>query len=318
MIVDLPGRTRTGSPLPAARAGQYLTVRVTRPARRRLRCAATRCPPTPGAAPYRISVKREGVVSATSTPRSAPAPSSRSRRRAASSSSPRRHHPVLLISAGVGATPVLAMLHELAAAAQRPRVWWIHAARDAAQHAFGRRGPTTCWPPRAHERVFYSRRTPPTASRPTPRSADSAGLPPRPSGRHDYCGPASFMTDIGRPSLEAVGPSTLNCSAAGDHPGSRRRPRRTNRPGPGTGPLSFARSDLDLRTPLILLELADACDVPSRGCLPDRRLPHLHHAPALRRHHLLAGPVGTATRRPDARLLRPARHRGRPRHVTGR
>jgi ferredoxin-NADP reductase len=37
--------------------------------------------------------------------------------------------PVLLISAGIGVTPVLAMLHELAAARSTREAWWIHGAR---------------------------------------------------------------------------------------------------------------------------------------------------------------------------------------------
>jgi ferredoxin-NADP reductase len=37
--------------------------------------------------------------------------------------------PVLLISAGIGVTPVLSMLHELAAARSTREVWWIHGAR---------------------------------------------------------------------------------------------------------------------------------------------------------------------------------------------
>lgn len=46
--------------------------------------------------------------------------------------------PVVLLSAGVGATPVLAMLHALAAhAAPRP-VWWIYGARNRLDHPFAR------------------------------------------------------------------------------------------------------------------------------------------------------------------------------------
>ena len=44
--------------------------------------------------------------------------------------------PVVLLSAGIGATPVLAMLHALAAEASPREVWWIHGARDRREHAF--------------------------------------------------------------------------------------------------------------------------------------------------------------------------------------
>ena len=44
--------------------------------------------------------------------------------------------PVVLLSAGIGATPVLAMLHALAAARSTRPVLWLHAARDGQHHPF--------------------------------------------------------------------------------------------------------------------------------------------------------------------------------------
>ncbi len=44
--------------------------------------------------------------------------------------------PVVLLSAGVGATPVLAMLHALAAGASSREIWWIYGARDGGEHPF--------------------------------------------------------------------------------------------------------------------------------------------------------------------------------------
>ena len=44
--------------------------------------------------------------------------------------------PVVLLSAGIGATPVLAMLHALAAARSTRQVLWLHAARDGEHHPF--------------------------------------------------------------------------------------------------------------------------------------------------------------------------------------
>jgi MOSC domain-containing protein YiiM len=52
--------------------------------------------------------------------------------------------PVVLISAGIGVTPVLAMLHELVDRDSRRHVWWISAARSPAQHPLARE---------AHERA---------------------------------------------------------------------------------------------------------------------------------------------------------------------
>src|SRR6185369_9812795 len=65
--------------------------------------------------------------------------------------------PVLLISAGVGATPVMAMLHQLAAAGSTRDVWWIHVARDASQHAFAAEAHRLLQSlPSAHECIFYT------------------------------------------------------------------------------------------------------------------------------------------------------------------
>jgi ferredoxin-NADP reductase len=44
--------------------------------------------------------------------------------------------PVVLLSAGIGATPVLAMLYALAAARSTQQVLWLHAARDREHHPF--------------------------------------------------------------------------------------------------------------------------------------------------------------------------------------
>src|SRR6185369_5876203 len=44
--------------------------------------------------------------------------------------------PVVLLSAGIGATPVLAMLYALAAAPSTRPVLWLHAARDRGHHPF--------------------------------------------------------------------------------------------------------------------------------------------------------------------------------------
>lgn len=42
--------------------------------------------------------------------------------------------PVVLLSAGVGATPVLAMLHALATEKSERQIWWIYGARNRDDH----------------------------------------------------------------------------------------------------------------------------------------------------------------------------------------
>jgi ferredoxin-NADP reductase len=44
--------------------------------------------------------------------------------------------PIVLLSAGIGATPVLAMLHSLAQARSTRQVLWLHGARDREHHPF--------------------------------------------------------------------------------------------------------------------------------------------------------------------------------------
>src|SRR5205823_6544796 len=127
----------TGDVLPQPKAGQYLTLRA---------AGAGEPPPVrsyslssdPGADTYRISVKREphGVLSAYLHSQLRPGS-------IIDVAAPRGQflltddsNPVLLISAGIGVTPVLAMLHQLAAAKSARQLWWIHTARDANQHAF--------------------------------------------------------------------------------------------------------------------------------------------------------------------------------------
>ena len=66
--------------------------------------------------------------------------------------------PVLLISAGVGATPVLAMLHALAAAGSGREVWWLHGARSRAEEPFAAEARSLVAAlARGHRHVCYSR-----------------------------------------------------------------------------------------------------------------------------------------------------------------
>src|SRR5579862_6557373 len=43
---------------------------------------------------------------------------------------------MVLLSAGVGATPVMSMLHALAAEKSQREVWWIYGARNRVEHPF--------------------------------------------------------------------------------------------------------------------------------------------------------------------------------------
>ena len=159
-----------GSPLPAAKAGQYLTLRITgagQPAPVRNYSLSS----APGAGTYRISVKHEPDGAASGYLNCELRPGA-----TMEAAAPRGDFvleegtgPVLLISAGIGVTPVLAMLHELAAARSTRDIWWIYGARGPREHPLAAEAQALLAAlPHAHEHVFYSRATPPNATGRTP------------------------------------------------------------------------------------------------------------------------------------------------------
>ncbi|HUD24887.1 MAG TPA: MOSC and FAD-binding oxidoreductase domain-containing protein [Burkholderiaceae bacterium] len=191
--------------------------------------------------------------------------------------------PVVLLSAGIGATPVLAMLHALAASATPREVWWLHGARDSKSDSFAKEvRQLLAMLARGRSRIWYSR---PAADDQQGREYDAAGRlgmkvldqlgVPR-DGDFYICGPSGFLGDL-RTGLAAWGvpadrihselfsggpslmPGVIATAVRAPH-----QPVGT----PGTGPLvSFARSGIAARWRLddqSLLELAEACDVPVR------------------------------------------------------
>jgi ferredoxin-NADP reductase/MOSC domain-containing protein YiiM len=261
-----------GGLLPAARAGQYLTLRITgagQPAPVRSYSLSS----VSGAGTYRISVKQEphGIASSYLNRDLRPGMD-------LDVAAPRGDFtlddgsgPVLLISAGIGVTPVLAMLGQLAAARSDRDLWWIYGARGPNEHPLAAETHVMLATlPRAHERVFYSS----VDGRLTKEKLAGLDLP---AGAGAYiCGPASFMTDM-RDALTAIGvdPARIHTELFGAQasitPGltSQNRPPPHQPPEPpGTGPLvTFARSGLTVpfgNHGRSVLDLADACDVPTR------------------------------------------------------
>jgi ferredoxin-NADP reductase len=185
--------------------------------------------------------------------------------------------PVLLISAGIGVTPVLSMLYALTQAHRNRDVWWIHGAREPAEQALAVEAHALlAGLPGAHEHVFYSRVAPDPAmpGRLTEEALAGLGVP---AGADAYiCGPTAFMAGM-QHALAALGvaPARIHTELFGALPpvnpgltGQTVRPPHQP-PGPaGTGPLvTFARSGIS--APLTaatrtVLELAEACDIPTR------------------------------------------------------
>jgi ferredoxin-NADP reductase len=273
-----------GAAVPPAQPGQFLTLRL----------PAGGGPPLlrsyslsgdPGAGSYRISVKRE--------PHGAGSRYVHTRVRAGDrleAAAPRGTFilrpgtaPVLLISAGVGATPVLAMLHALADARSGRDIWWLHGARCRAQEPFAAESRSLLATlASGHRDVYYSRPGPgdiqgrdyQAAGRLSPDALAALDLPR--DAEAYLCGPAAFMAEVSA-ALAGLGidgarvHTEIFGAAPAQTPGiapTAARPPHPPAGPPGDGPqVAFARSGLTVRwdrDQASLLELAEACDVPVR------------------------------------------------------
>ncbi len=155
MSFDLvPADRRPAAPY---EAGQFISLRVDLPAGRQLRSYSLSS--SPGTGGYRISVKRDGAVSehlhtavAVGDTLEVGAPNGRFVLGAPSA------RPLVLVSAGIGVTPVLAMLGTLAAERSEREVWWIHGARNGDEHTFRSEvQANVALLPRGRSHVRYSR-----------------------------------------------------------------------------------------------------------------------------------------------------------------
>lgn len=192
--------------------------------------------------------------------------------------------PVVLLSAGIGATPVLAMLYMLSAAHSTRQVLWIHTARDGEHHPFkaevSRLMPTLA---RGRSYVCYSR---PGSADKIGNGFDAAGHLSRtifdqvglPHEADVYlCGPNRFMADM-KQTLAALGFAPEHIHVEIFNGGESLTPGVVSAPRPAPHPLandankgplvSFARSGIAVHWNASayqnILELAEACDVPVR------------------------------------------------------
>jgi ferredoxin-NADP reductase len=190
--------------------------------------------------------------------------------------------PVVLLSAGVGATPVMSMLHSLAAEKSQREVWWIYGARNRVDHPFAEESRSSLKQlSRARGYIVYSR---PAANDQVGVDFDAPGhietaLLERigvPQGSDFYlCGPSSFLQNM-REGLRNWGVldgdvhTEIFGALEGITPGMAQTVHTPHLPQgpPGSGPaVSFARSGITAAwDPKFgsLLELAEACDVPVR------------------------------------------------------
>lgn len=285
-VLSLTMRSLDGQPLQSALPGQYVVLRLPRAAGEAPLFRSYSLSGPLSTERYRISVKMEphgaagtflrehvrvGDVLDVSAPRGSFILQSGER-------------PVLLLSAGIGATPVLAMLYALAAANSTRQVLWLHAARDGQHHPFAAEVQQLMLALR-HGRCFvcYSR----------PGSGDKMGEGFNATGHLSrsvldvagvqreadvyLCGPTLFMRDM-KQALATLGaaPERIHVelfngseSMTPGVVGAAPRVAHVPKDDANTGALvSFARSGIAVHWRPAkyqsILELAEACDVPVR------------------------------------------------------
>jgi ferredoxin-NADP reductase/MOSC domain-containing protein YiiM len=272
-----------GAPLPPWRPGQSVAVRISGAETQETLIRNYSLSNWAGAGYYRISVKREKHGAASNY--------IHSRVRVGDTlqvAAPRgafflteAKSPVILMSAGVGVTPVLSMLHTLAATESPRQVWWLHAARDQSQHPFAAESRALLDRlSNGHTRVFYSR---PEPAEQLPANTEYGRLSaaviaqlglPRTCDVY-LCGPASFMDDVSARLVElGFEPTQIHTeifgATAAITPGIAAAAVPPHLPvgPPGPGPLvQFARSGITAPwgpPATSLLEFAEECDVPVR------------------------------------------------------
>ncbi len=285
-VLSLTMQSADGQPLPTALPGQYVVLRL-QPAGSSppfFRCYSLSG--APSAERYRISVKIEpnGVAGTylrdhvrvgddleVSSPRGSFVLQSGER-------------PVVLLSAGIGATPVLAMLYALAASRSTRKVFWLYGARDRQHHPFAAEGHQLMLAlPKSRSYVCYS----------SPDSRDKMGEDFDATGHLSrsvfdeigvareadvyLCGPTRFMSDM-KEALATLGvaPERIHVeifngseSMTPGVVGVATRAPHLPKDDAKTGPLvTFARSGIAAHWKASaytsILELAEACDVPVR------------------------------------------------------
>jgi ferredoxin-NADP reductase/MOSC domain-containing protein YiiM len=273
-----------GQPLPLFQAGQFVVLRLLVDPGKAPVLRSYSLSDLPAADHLRISVKtelngigssflcnrvREGDVLDVSAPRG-------------SFTLRPSQSPVVLLSAGVGATPVMSMLHALTAERSQREIWWIYGARNSVDHPFAEESRSLLKQlSRGRGYIVYSR----------PAAIDQVGADFNAPGHIDaallerigvsqgsdfyLCGPPSFLQNM-RDGLRNWGVLAGNVhteifgSLEAITPGMAQVVHTPHLPQgpPGSGPpVSFARSGITAAWDpkfASLLELAEACDVPVR------------------------------------------------------
>ncbi|MDR3484476.1 MAG: MOSC and FAD-binding oxidoreductase domain-containing protein [Bradyrhizobium sp.] len=283
-VISLLLEPTDGQPVAAALPGQFLVLRLGSPSAPVLMRSYS-LSGEPGAAYYRVSVKREAHGAASAYVDDELQVGDIVQASAARGSFTLRpgDTPVVLLSAGIGVTPVLAMLHALAAEASMREIWWLYGTRNGREHPFAEeaRGLLKSLP---HHRSYICYSSPDPEDQPqidfdasgrlNMRVLQERNLPL--DGDFYICGPSTFMGDLTAGLVaNGVARDRIHTEMFGagpsNTPGIAALPRLSPHlpAGPaGSGPMvSFARSGLNVcwgSSFQSLLELAEACDVPVR------------------------------------------------------
>jgi MOSC domain-containing protein YiiM/ferredoxin-NADP reductase/ferredoxin len=283
-VISLLLEPTDGQPIAPALPGQFVVLRLG-PASAPALMRSYSLSGEPGTSHYRVSIKREAHGAAGAYVDDVLRVGDIVPTSAARGSFTLRpgDTPVVLLSAGIGVTPVLAMLHVLAAEASTREIWWLHGTRNGREHPFAEetRGLLNSL---AHHHSYICYSSPDPKDRPNVdfdapgrlnmRLLQELNLPL--NGDFYICGPSTLMSDLTaglaalgvtrdriHTELFGAGPSITPGIAASPH-----RPPHLPAGAAGTGPMvSFARSGLNVRWGSSfpsLLELAEACDVPVR------------------------------------------------------
>lgn len=201
-----------GAPLAPFAAGQHLPVELAIPGRSAPVARSYSLSGAPDAGLYRISVKREpgGLVSGFLHDATKVGDTLAAHPPAGDFVVPADGAPLVLVSAGAGITPMVAILHDETARASARPILFAHVARDGANHAFRREvDALAARNGSIRRRVFYTR----------PRAVDIAGADYDGEGRvrardiaalapegahYMLCGPGPFVAEM-RTGLERCG-----------------------------------------------------------------------------------------------------------------
>ena len=273
-----------GQPIPVCQAGQFVVLRLLVDPGKPPVLRSYSLSDMPAADHFRISVKSElnGVGSSFLCNRAREGDQLDVSAPRGSFTLRPGQSPVVLLSAGVGATPVMSMLHSLAAEKSQREVWWIYGALNRVDHPFAEESRSLLKQlSRGRGYVVYSR---PAASDQVGADFDARGhidtallekLDVSPNSDFYLCGPSSFLQSM-RDGLRNWGVPAGNVhteifgSLEAITPGMAQVVHTPHLPqgAPGSGPpVSFARSGITAAWDpkfASLLELAEACDVPVR------------------------------------------------------